>query len=165
MVSELARDAKSFLAPVRSPLGLLRMKEHGQCAGTGIYPFTQQHKPLHRKICSSSCANTSRSTLCFSVKVSARATLRTSVLLLVQVPTLKKVLLTQAKVTHLWADAVTMVLLHIKRLCIENSTIQGGREKERDQMQSADVLTGCACLSKQHLFGREVAVIQHAGNA
>lgn len=58
-----------------------------------------------------------------------------------------------------------MVLLYIKGLCIENNTIQGGREKERDQMHSADVLMGCACLSKQHLFGREVAVTQHAGNA
>jgi len=59
-----------------------------------------------------------------------------------------------------------MMLLHIKGLCIENGTIQRGREKERDQMHNADMPTGHACLSKQHLFGREVAiVIRHAGDA
>lgn len=53
---------------------------------------------------------------------------------------------------------------YILRLFRVNSIIQGGREPER-QMHSADVLRGCACPSEQHLFGREVAVTQHAGNA
>lgn len=58
-----------------------------------------------------------------------------------------------------------MVLLHIKGLCIENSMIQGGKEKERDQMHTADMLMGGACHCKQHLFGREVSVTQHVCNS
>lgn len=108
----------------------------------------------------SSCAN---STFCFSVKVSGRATSKTSILLLVQVPTLKKVLLTEAEVTSLWAHAVTTVLLHIRGLSIENSRIAGGREKQRAQMHGADLPAGCAFLSKQCLFGRDVASTQEAG--
>lgn len=110
-----------------------------------------------------SSSSWAKSILCSSVKVSVRATSKTSILLLTQVPTLKKVLLTEAEVTGLWAHAVTMVLLHIRGLSIENSRIAGGREKEKAQMRSADLPPGCAFPSKQYLFGRDVASTQQAG--
>lgn len=75
---------------------------------------------------------------------SLRATSKTSILLLVQVPTLKKVGLAETKVTPLRAHAVTMVLTDIRGLSIENSRIAVGREKERARMHIADLPAGCA---------------------